>query len=153
MRPIYTKKSNKKRKRPKSPLQVAKDKAWNAYARYIKLRDCLITTGTKEYCDCITCGKKVQFGTRYLHAGHFIPGRGNAVLFVEELCHGQCLQCNFYKDGNQVIYREKMVKIYGEKKVQEFEQLRHATKKYTKDDYEEIERYYNEEFESAYANN
>ena len=52
-------------------------KAWDAFSLFIRLRDCLKTTGAKEYGVCFTCGRKYAF--KALQAGHFVRGRGGAV--------------------------------------------------------------------------
>jgi len=99
----------------KSNLKKAKDAAWLAFARYIKLRDCLQTTGTKTHCVCVTCNKTVPYG-RELHAGHAIGGRGNSILLDPDIVHGQCNICNnpkFGKGGNYAVYSVWMVKTYG----------------------------------------
>jgi hypothetical protein len=46
---------------------------------------------------CVTCGKKYQIGK--LQAGHFIPGRFDAILFDEEQVHAQCYRCNMKLQG------------------------------------------------------
>ena len=76
-----------------------KKQAWTHFSRYIRLRDCLRTTGTKERCVCVTCGKTVPYG-KELHAGHCVPGRGNSILLHEGAVWGQCAVCNIWKSGN-----------------------------------------------------
>ena len=72
--------------------------AWKHFSRYIRLRDCLRTTGTKDYCVCVTCGKTVPMG-KDLHAGHCVAGRGNSILLHEGAVWGQCAVCNIWKAG------------------------------------------------------
>ena len=94
----------------KSNLKKAKDAAWLAFARYIKLRDCLQTTGTKTHCKCVTCGKKIPYGSN-LHATHAIGGRGNSILLHEEIVNAGCSGCNI--TGNYGAYSIYMIKTYG----------------------------------------
>jgi hypothetical protein len=82
---LKKKKLQKKRTSPK----VMKAKAWKMFSTYIRLRDCLKTTGTLDKGVCITCGKLCDF--KELQAGHYIGGRGNSVLFDEKIVNGQCL--------------------------------------------------------------
>lgn len=97
----------------------AKKKAWVAFSRYIRLRDALKTTGSKERLICITCDKQYPaFGKPCAQAGHFIPGRNNSVLINEGFVHGQCYNCNINLKGNWVIYEEKMIKMWGKEAVQ-----------------------------------
>jgi len=79
--------SSLKKKQPK--ISTLKRKVWKLFSEYIRLRDCLETTGLKDYGKCITCSKIIP--RTLLQAGHFIPGRHNANLFSEEGCHAQCL--------------------------------------------------------------
>ena len=62
-----------------------KRKAWDEFSRYVRLRDAIKTTQTKEWAVCCSCGKTYPaFGTGCGQAGHFVPGRGNAILFDED---------------------------------------------------------------------
>ncbi|KKT68112.1 MAG: hypothetical protein UW63_C0087G0007 [Candidatus Uhrbacteria bacterium GW2011_GWF2_44_350] len=145
------KKPTKKKTITKSKV---KKEAWGAFSKYIRLRDGLISMGSKETGKCFTCGRVTPLFTLYGgQAGHFIDGRGNAVLFEEELVHLQCRQCNLFKHGNKEAYETKMVELYGSKKVEALKQLRHTTKEYTKEDYERIRDFYKEEFKGCYENN
>ena len=139
-------------KKDPNSITALKKKAWDWFSKYIRLRDCLITTGTKERGRCITCEREKPFNE--LQAGHFIDSRSKNVLFVEEIVHAQCKQCNLFKNGNKTVYRPKMVEIYGERKVEEFEQLINLpTAPWDKEDLKEIARYYEEEYKTAYENN
>jgi len=96
----------------KVSISSLKHKAWNLFSTYIRLRDCLQTTGSSEYGKCITCGKIYSF--EQLQASHFIAGRSNAVLFDEEMVHAACYQCNVGLHGNILEYRRKIIEMYGE---------------------------------------
>ena len=125
----------------KSPYKKAKDRAWKAFSDYIRLRDCLQTTRSPNYCQCITCGKIHPYD--YIQAGHFVEGRGNAVLFDEDIVNGQCKGCN-HKHNYQakVVYRRVMVSRFGEEEVKEMENLLWETKQYTKPDLDALTDYY-----------
>jgi len=99
-----------KKKRP--TLSSLKKKAWILFSQYIRMRDCLRTTGCASYGLCITCGKRYHI--KLLQAGHFISGRHNANLFNEEGCHAQCYNCNINLRGNTLEYRRQIIKLYGE---------------------------------------
>lgn len=103
------------------PKKVSKTKlkkaAWDSFSRYIRVRDCLKTTGTTEGGACYTCGNLVEY--RHSQAGHFIPGRNYAVLFDERQVHLQDAGCNVYKHGNWPAYYKHMVQEYGEAAVRE----------------------------------
>jgi len=117
--------------KPRTP----KSKAWAAFSRYIRTRDCLNTTGLAFVGICVTCDRR--FHIRALQAGHCLPGRSNAKLFDEELVHAQCVFCNMHRHGESKKYRAKMAAKYG---VERFEQMIADRKKAVKYlDYEAIE--------------
>jgi len=107
-------------KKKKLTISKEKKKAWDLFSQYIRLRDCIITTGTLEYAICVTCESKYHF--KQLQGGHFLPGRHNSVLFDERNCHAQCHGCNMFKQGNTVRYFRFMQEHYGEEIIQELEQ-------------------------------
>lgn len=126
--------------------QKAKDRAWEAFSIYIRTRDCLRFTGDPEEGMCITCKRFYPF--KKLQAGHFISGRGNAVLFDERLVYSQCVGCNgnppYGKGGNYVEYFRFMLDEVGLEKIDEFRQLKNTTKQYKTHDFEQIELLYKE---------
>ena len=89
-------------KRKKSPLELAKDAAWDAFSIFIRTRDCIKYTGTVDNGMCVTCNRPYPF--EKLQAGHFIAGRTNAILLDEDLCHTQCYGCNMGRSGAHVEY-------------------------------------------------
>ena len=100
----------KHRRRQKS-ISSLKKKLWPLFSEFIRKRDCLLTTGLKDYGKCITCQKTIP--RTLLQAGHFIPGRHNVNLFSERGTHAQCYNCNINLKGNTLIYRRKIVEMYG----------------------------------------
>ena len=70
---------------------------WPVFSRYIRTRDCIRTTGSPLHGKCVTCQKKYPISE--LQAGHFIPGRTDAVLFDETQVHAQCYRCNMKLQG------------------------------------------------------
>jgi hypothetical protein len=137
---------------PKGKVTKLKEEAWEWFSKYIRLRDCLITTGDKEYGKCFTCDKTYPFAK--LQAGHFVGGRSKPVLFNEEIVHAQCVGCNLFKKGNYEAYTEKMLDLHGEKKVKEFLELRHnKDKTWTIKELEEIKEEYKGLYKDALENN
>lgn len=98
---------------------ATKKKAWDEFSRWVRVHDCLESTGLPFVGVCITCDRR--FHIRYLQAGHCLPGRTNAKLFNEKLVHAQCKWCNEFKHGEKDKYEKKMIGRYGEK---EFEQMK-----------------------------
>jgi len=105
-----------------------KAKAWDKFSRFIRIRDCLQTTGLPFVGICVTCGRR--FHIRNLQSGHCIPGRSNAKLFDENLTNIQCSYCNEYKHGQRKKYEAVMKKWYGDK---EFEQMKIEARKVIQD--------------------
>lgn len=128
-----------KRKPKRDTLSKHKKLAWKNFSLYIRTRDALRTTGDIANCLCVTCGKEYpRTGVGCIQAGHFIPGRTNAVLFSEEAVHGQCYQCNVHKYGNPAKYLAFMQKEYGQKVIDRLLIESETTIKYHKWEYDKI---------------
>ena len=99
--------------KPAKPLKLVdvKMQVWKLFSRYIRLRDCLSTTGTTVRGKCYTCDIELPFTS--LQAGHFVAGRHNGNLFSERGCHAQCAGCNIYKHSNPLVYRRRVIAEYG----------------------------------------
>lgn len=124
----------------KNPATGAKATAWKWFARYIKLRDALATTGTIERCRCITCGQ--VFDITQTDAGHMIPGRSAGILFDEEIVNGQCTNCNRIGGGEKQAYKRIMVEKYGIEWYEEKERARKRPVKTGEHGYKMIADYY-----------
>ena len=136
-----------------------KDKAWRAFSTYIRIRDCLATTGTTEYGVCITCSVRGDDEPKpysMIQAGHAVGGRGNAVLFHEEIVNGQCSHCN--RQGNGGLagdygnYMTFLVRKYGLEHADELQRLKNAYLKLTYQDLKDIEKKYLEKTERLLNN-
>jgi len=129
-------------KKSKTPAAKAKAKAWTAFSRYIRTRDCIRFGESLTDGRCVTCKRTYPF--KKLQAGHFIQGRGNSVLLDERLVYSQCLGCNgnppMGKGGNYVEYFIFMEKEWGREKIDEFRLLKHQTKIYKQFQWEEAEQ-------------
>ena len=129
----------------KKTVQSCKNKAWQAFSRYIRLRDALNTTGDEDQLVCCTCGKLIP--VKQAQAGHFIAGRTNALLFDEDIVHGQCYACNVCNHGEQLEYYYYMKRHYTEEQILEMRGLRSKTVKYTPEDLIEIAKKYQEKYD------
>lgn len=123
-------------KTKKDTVSKAKKAAWTEFSRFIRLRDCLYSTGTLGYGKCITCGKVFPF--EKLQAGHFIPGRNNSILFDTRCVHAQCVGCNVYGGGKQPEYYIQMVDRYGLETVNELFHQANTSLKLTAPDLREM---------------
>lgn len=126
-------------KRVKQPSKsTIKQRAWYAFSQFIRLRDCLTTTGTPDSGECITCGHEFPF--KDLQAGHFIPGRHNGNLFSEKGTHAQCRSCNLWGGGKPLEYRRAIIGLYGDGYDDVLEQEAREIKKYSVDDLTNLEK-------------
>lgn len=97
----------------KPTYSQAKKQAWDAFSKFIRLRDI-----DKP---CVTCPIREYW--KEMHAGHFLSGRHNSILFEEKNCHKQCVYCNEYLKGNRVVYEAKMLELYGQVTINRLEKL------------------------------
>jgi len=117
-------------KKPKhKSVRKLKKECWDLFSKYIRMRDCLRTTGCASFGLCITCGKRYHF--KLLQAGHFIPGRHNNNLFSEEGTHAQCYNCNINLRGNTLEYRRQIIRLYGEGYDEELERQNEENRHFT----------------------
>jgi hypothetical protein len=82
--------------------QDLKNKLDRLFAAYIRMRD-------KDK-PCISCGKY----TDDKEAGHFYSRKNLAVRWDEFNVHGQCIECNRYRNGNMVAFGRGIALRYGE---------------------------------------
>ena len=93
----------------------AKKKAWDSFSRWVRVRDCIATSGLPFCGKCVTCEKSYHIS--YLDAGHCFAGRSNAGLFHKQLVNAQCRICNQTFHGKATKYRKIMEAKYGKAKV------------------------------------
>lgn len=125
----------------KASKKTLKAKAWKAFARFIKARD----ANSNGLCSCISCGLWLRYDEAECHAGHFVAGRGNAVLFDEELVYAQCAGCNIFRSGEQARFALKLKKSkgYTDEQIEEMLNRRNKIVKYSDADYSRIAEEYN----------
>jgi len=134
-----------KKRKKSTPRALAKGKAWDAFSLYIRTRDCLRFTGDPELGVCVTC--KTPKPRKELQAGHFVPGRGNAVLFNEQIVYSQCGHCNqkppMGLGGNYAAYTLFMFdEGYTREEIEGFLALKGTIKQYKLNDFIEVEAKY-----------
>ena len=94
-----------------------KSTAWDRFSQWVRVRDCLKTTGLPFVGVCITCVRRYHIS--YLQAGHCFAGRKNGHLFHKEFVNAQCTRCNEMFHGQSTKYRKVMDEKYGKDKVDE----------------------------------
>jgi hypothetical protein len=126
----------------KPTLKSLKARCWKLFSEYIRRKDA-DEGGTVH---CYTCRKPVYW--KEAHAGHFVPGRKNAVLFNPEVVRPQCVGCNIFLGGAYHAYTLRMVDELGREKVDELLALKHQVKKFTRMDLEEMIQAYRQKLEA-----
>jgi len=94
---------------------VSDVKLWKVFSEFIRLRDSIKTTGSKDFFKCCTCGKIKPYAKA--DAGHFISREFKSIKYDEKNVHAQCRDCNFYGSGQQLEYNDFMIKKYGQEVV------------------------------------
>ena len=120
-------------RRKRSPLKIAKDKAWVEFSKFIRTRDCIRTMNSLDTGLCVSCSREYPFGK--LQAGHFLAGRTNAILLDEDLVHAQCYGCNVGRSGQYLDYFFWMERTYGRPTVDKFVQRKKLTLKMNEQDW------------------
>jgi len=99
------------------------------FQKWIRLRD--------KNEPCISCG---IVETNLWDGGHFLKAElYSGLIFHEMNCNKQCRKCNFFLDGNELNYREGLIKKIGENNVILLENSKDFNREY---------RYSNEELEA-----
>ena len=128
------------KKKKKRTINQLKKELWKIFSKYIRIRDCIQTTGCSSWGLCISCSKRYHI--KLLQAGHFIPGRHNSNLFYERGVHAQCYNCNINLKGNTLNYMDALVELYGEGIIEELRENDRISKKFTVRELEEKMEYY-----------
>lgn len=88
-------------------LASLKKKAWKALSLHVRSR----AADFRGIAECYTCG--VREPSKWLHAGHGIPGRTGSVLFDLEIIRPQCYRCNVPMRGQHHIFAAKLIREHG----------------------------------------
>ena len=121
-----------------STTKALKKKAIALFSKYIR----------RKYSDecgmaaCYTCSRVKHW--KELQCGHGIAGRGQYVLFKEEICRPQCPGCNlnqpFGKGGNYQVFVPKLIREYSQIQYEEWERDSRKPFKRSKADYMQLIR-------------
>lgn len=130
----YKKARMESRKNDKSYRARMAQQSFNAFIRERDRNDA-----------CVSCGR---FHEGQYHAGHYRSvGAAPELRFEESNCHKQCAPCNNHLSGNIAEYRINLIKKIGLDKV-EWLEGKHEPKRYTVEDFREIEKRYKEKIKA-----
>jgi len=138
-----------KKKQKEWTITKWKKELWTKFSQYIRLRDCLKTTGSSDFGRCVTCGRK--YPRQKLQAGHFIPGRTDAILFDPDCVHAQCYRCNCKLQGDWPAYYRFMQREYGQEKIEQLIDQRDEEVELTVEWIQEAYEYYTKHIEELHA--
>ena len=122
------KKTKAKKKEELMTVQDYIKIAQQVFNKYIRLRD-------KDK-GCISCGKPL---VGKFDAGHFLNANNHwAVRFDEDNVHGQCVECNRWKHGNLLNYKEGLIERIGHERINALSIYLKQTRKFNIDELKEI---------------
>lgn len=106
--------------------------------KYVRLRD--------KGKPCISCGEPYH---KDHQAGHFYKAElFSSIKFNEDNIHGQCVQCNIRREGNESEYRVRLPNRIGKEKFEKLNDLAALDKqinhKWDREELKRIRSYYNQ---------
>lgn len=104
------------------------------FQKYIRLRD--------KNLPCISCNTPIA---KQWDGGHYLKAElFTGLIFNEKNCHKQCSRCNDLFSGNELEYREGLIKRYGIDFVNELEAIKDSSRvyKFTKEELVKIKQEY-----------
>lgn len=121
----------------KSEKQKLKEKAWKLCSLYNRQK----MADKNGIVKCVTCEKRAHW--KQMQAGHYVDGRNNSVLFLDEIIYPQCFKCNAKmagcEAGNKIQYTKFMLSLgYTLEQLYYFDELKHSIKKLSTSDLNEI---------------
>lgn len=120
---VKTKKTTKvtKPRKKKTERQKLIEQLDRIFSIYIRIKDATPHTGLVR---CITSGRVMHWKTA--QCGHFQSRRHYSCRWLEMNCHPQSMEQNVFEHGNLLVYREKMIEMYGEEAVNKLTVLAHT---------------------------
>ena len=113
----------------KQTPKALKVKAWKLMSELVRRKH----ADKDGICVCFTCGVRKPW--REIQAGHGIGGRGNYVLFLEEVIKPQCPKCNVIMKGNYERFVPALIDMYTSEQYDEWVTESRKPLKRTKGDY------------------
>ncbi len=112
-----------KRKKKLKSISKLKKQADKVFSKWIRERDK----------GCYTCinGLAEQ-------CGHYVSRSYLNLRYSELNCHGQCISCNLFKNGNLTVYSLRLINDYGVDLLKEFDRTKHLKVENPRKFYESI---------------
>ena len=128
----------------KPEIYRARATAWSWFSKYMRTLRCMEEMGDAEFGRCVTCDEVKPYTK--LDCGHFVNGRSDSVLFVEDNVACQCVGCNRFKSGQWVPFYDYQVRTFGIERVRELMALYYSDAKYSVEDFRDIAKIYREKY-------
>lgn len=109
--------SGDKRKKKRTPKQIAMASADMWFSRYIRISHSV----DGAFCKCYTCGK--PYGIKNIDCGHYVNRGHKTVRFNENNARPQCKRCNRFNSGKHTEFGIKLSKEIGAEEVDNLRQL------------------------------
>ncbi|MFA6290157.1 MAG: recombination protein NinG [Victivallales bacterium] len=116
-------------------IKSLKKEVWDLFSEWVRRSD----ANSAGYCKCVTCRKTLHW--KNMQAGHYIHG---TLFLIPELVHAQCPECNGFKAGMAVEYKEFMLKKYGPALLDKFKFLAKRRHKFTIFELQQYKKLYQE---------
>lgn len=127
-------------------LSTLKEEAQKSVNKFIRLRDCLYTTGGTIFCRCISCGQLKNADE--IQAGHFEAQKLSSNLrYHRKNINGQCAGCNLYQKGNLIPYTLNIDKKWGKGTAEQLHHEKHIEKIWKRWELIELKQEYDEKYE------
>ena len=119
-----------------SELKKLKKELDKQFSLFIRRRD----SNSDGVGECITCGRINHY--KKMDNGHFIKRQYMSTRYDEKNCNLQCKHCNAFEQGANEKYAEALEKKYGNGTVQMLEIKKHNKTKFTRVEYEILNKEY-----------
>lgn len=94
-------------------------------------------------CECFTCGKLKPISE--MQCGHYISRSCMWLRFDMRNTFCQCVSCNIFKNGNYVVFTEKIIQRFGMNRLKNLLKEKDVIKKWTIKELEDLKEYYKQE--------
>lgn len=78
------------------------------FSIFIRLRD----SDENGYCKCATCNTVLFW--KSIQCGHYVKRQHSGARYHEKNAHAQCVPCNYFKQGNDAVYKQVIIERYGQ---------------------------------------
>ena len=106
------------------------------FSKFIRLRD----SDEDGICRCITCGSPHHW--KQMDNGHYIKRQHLALRFSEISCNAQCRKCNWLGQGEDVKYKDALIKKHGQEVYNRLLASKNNYIKLSQFDVDTLEKYY-----------